>query len=91
MVAYRETMKDAKPVAFASQTTHGDEWRYPQLELKVIGLDFELKRFRNYLVGSPLDNILVSDHKPLWAVFNGSHVDSILAEKDIDKTLEYKI
>lgn len=56
-----------------------------------MGLDLGLKRFRNNLVGSPLDNILVSDHKPLWPVFNGSHEDSILTEKNIDKTLEYKI
>ena len=81
MLAQGESIKDAKPVAFASRTTHGAEPRYPQLDLEAMGVDFGLRRFRNYLVGSPNVNTVVTDHKPLCSIFNGNREGSIRTER----------
>ena len=50
--------------------------QYPQLDLEEISLDFGLRRFCQYLVGSPNVIITVTDHKPLCSIFNG-HKHSI--------------
>ena len=43
--------------------------------------DYGLRRFRKYLVGSPSDAIIVTDHHPLLGVFNGNRSGSIRTEK----------
>ena len=48
-----ESHETAKPVAFASRKTTDAEQRYPQLDLEGLGVDFGLRRFRNYIVGAP--------------------------------------
>ena len=58
----------AKPVAVASRTTSNTERRYPQLDLEATGIDFALRRFRNYLVGAP-EVVVVTDYKPLCPIF----------------------
>ena len=72
-----DTIKDAKPVAFASRSTQGAETRYPQLE--ALGLYFDLRCFRNYLVGSPKINTVVTDHKPFW---KSRRIDKNRKDKD---------
>lgn len=60
------------PIAFASRTTNESEKRYCQLDLECTGLDFSMRRFRPYIVGSQQENTIAVDHKPLESVFNGS-------------------
>ena len=71
-LAQGDSIKSAKPVAFASRTTSQAEKNYPQLDLEAMALDYGLRRFRNYIVGSPHTIVLVTDHKPLESVFNGN-------------------
>jgi hypothetical protein len=80
MLAQGDDAKSAKPVAFASRTTNKAESNYPQIDLEAMGLDFGLRRFRNYLVGAHSVK-LVTDHKPLLPIFNGNRKGSIRSEK----------
>lgn len=80
MLAQGDDVSSAKPVAFASRTTNKAEANYPQIDLEAMGLDFGLRRFRNYLVGAPSVK-LVTDHKPLLPIFNGNRKGSIRSEK----------
>lgn len=81
MLAQGEDMASAKPVAFASRTTNKAESNYPQLDLEAMGVDFGLRRFRKYIVGAPDIIKVVTDHKPLCGIFNGSRSGSIRTEK----------
>ena len=81
MLSQGDDMRSAKPVAFASRTTNKAEANYPQIDLEAMGLDFALRRFRNYLVGAPEKVSLVTDHKPLISIFNGNRKGSIRSEK----------
>ena len=54
----------ARPVVIASRTTSKVESRYLQLDLEATAIDFALRRFRNYLVGTP-QVFIITDHKPL--------------------------
>ena len=47
------SLEDAKPIAFASRATTPVEFRYPQLDLEALAVDFGLRRFRYYIVGGP--------------------------------------
>ena len=38
---------------FASKTTTKAEQHYPQIDLEATAVDFSLRRFRNYVAGSP--------------------------------------
>ena len=53
MLAQGMTIDDARPVAIASRSTSIAERNYPQLDLEAVSLDFALRHFREYLVGSP--------------------------------------
>ena len=85
--------EDARPVAFASRCTRKN---YPQLDLEAMGIDYALRRFRNYLVGAPHDTVIVTDHHPLLSIFNGKRSGSIRTERikmrhqDIRFHLEYQ-
>ena len=81
MLSQGDDINSAKPVAFASRTTNKAEANYPQIDLEAMGLDFALRRFRNYLVGAPEIVSLVTDHKPLIPIFNGNRKGSIHSEK----------
>ena len=80
-LAQGDSIENAKPVAFASRATSQAEKNYPQLDLEAMALDYGLRRFRNYIVGSPHTIILVTDHKPLESVFNGNRKGSIRTER----------
>ena len=47
------SLEDAKPIAFASRATTPVEFRYPQLDLEALAVDFGLRRFRYHIVGGP--------------------------------------
>ena len=54
--------------------------KYPQIDLKALRKDFALRRFRNYIVGSPTEIKVITDHKPLEVIFNGIWKGSIRTE-----------
>ena len=72
VLAQGNSVRKAKPVAFASRTTSQAEAIYPQLDLEAMSLDFGLRRFRNYLVGGPQTIYVVMHHKPLCSIFKES-------------------
>ena len=76
-----DSKETSKPVAFASRTTTPAESRYPQMDLEAMGVDYGLRRFRNYILGAPDVITIITDHKPLLAVFNGNRSGSIRTEK----------
>ena len=80
-LAQGDSIANAQPVAFASRTTNHAETRYPQLDLEAMSIDFGMRRFRNYILGSPTPVTVVTDHKPLLPVFNGSRPGSIRTER----------
>ena len=80
-LAQGDSVESARPVAFASRATSQAEKNYPQLDLEAMALDYGLRRFRNYIVGSPHTIVLVTDHKPLESVFNGNRKGSIRTER----------
>ena len=59
-----------KPVAIASRCTNKTEKHYAQIDLGAMAIDFALRRFRSYLVGSPSDTLIFTDHSPLINIFN---------------------
>ena len=81
MLAQGSSIDNAYPVAVASRTTNKAEQRYPQIDLEAMGIDFALRRFRNYLVGSPDQVEVVTDHKPLRNIFNGNRKGSVRTER----------
>ena len=46
-----------------------------------MAIDFALRRFRPYFVGSPNDTVIITDHSLLMKVFNGKRSDSIMTER----------
>ena len=90
------TLESARPVAVTSRTTNKSEKQYPQLDLEGASVDFGLRRFREYLVGSPHMIKVISDHKPLVAIFNHRRKGSIrtqriaLRHQDIPYSVEYR-
>lgn len=81
ILAQGENKESAVPVAFASRTTNIAEKNYPQLDLEALAVDFGLRRFRKYILGAPSDITVVTDHKPLCPIFNGTRKGSIRTEK----------
>ena len=96
ILAQGTSLKDAKPVAVASRSTSPPEQNYPQLDIEAASLDFGLKRFREYLVGSPKVVKVITDHKPLVGIFNGNRKGSIRTQRvkfnhqDIPFVVEYQ-
>ena len=96
ILAQGDSEATAKAVAIGLRCTSPAEQRYPQIDLEAIGLDYGRSRFRNYLVGSPEINVVVTDHKPLVSIFNGRRRGSIRTEnvklrhQDIDFEVVYR-
>ena len=66
-----KTIEEARPIAIASRSTNASERNYPQLDLEAVSLDFGLRRFQDYVVGSPSLIKVLTNHKPLVHIFNG--------------------
>ena len=69
------SMKDAKPVAFASKATTPVKFRYPKLDLEALAVDFGLKQFRYIVGGSEVP--VITYHKPLFSIFSDIRKGSI--------------
>ena len=67
-----DSMNKSKPVAVASRSMSVSEKRYPQFDLQSTSVDFCLRRFQEYLVGSPEEIQVVTDHKPLRSIFKSN-------------------
>ena len=57
------------------------ERRYPQIDLESLAVDYGLRRFRFFFVGAPEITIVITDHKPLEAIFKDSRTGSIRTER----------
>ena len=96
ILAQGNSLESAKPVAVASRCTSKSEKHYPQLDLEAMSVDYGLRRFREYLVGSPLVVRVVTDHKPLVPIFSGGRNGSVrtqrikLRHQDVPYSLEYR-
>ena len=96
MLAQGDSIENAKPVAIASRTTNTSEQKYPQIDLEAFAIDFALRRFRHYIVGSPTKIQVITDHQPLCSIFNGKRQGSIRTERiklrhqDIRFTVTYQ-
>ena len=76
-----KTMEQSRPVAYASRATTPTETRYPQLDLEALAIDYALRRYRFYLAGSPEDTTIITDHKPLEAIFRNRRSGSIRTDR----------
>ena len=56
------------PVAAASRSLTGAESRYSQLEREMLAVVFAITRFRQYVLGRPVQ--VFTDHKPLVAIIH---------------------
>ena len=74
-------IENTKPVAFASRATKDVERRYPQLDREALAIDFALRRYRNYLVGAPEPQIIITDHKPLVSIFAHRRHGSVRSDR----------
>ena len=96
ILAQGENAESSRPIALVSRATNKAEKNYSQLDLEATAVDFSLRRFRNYLVGSPDVITIVTDHKPLLSVFNGKRLGSVRTERmkmrhqDLFYTLEFR-
>ena len=96
MLAQGDSIENARSVAIASRTTNAAEQRYPQIDLEALAIDFALRRFRQYIVGSPTKIQVITDHQPLCSIFNGKRQGSIRTERiklrhqDIRFTVAYQ-
>ena len=55
------------PIAFASKSLTGAEWRYSNIEHEVLGTLHGLEKFHHYCFGREV--LVITDHKPLIAMF----------------------
>ena len=76
-----KTFENLKPLAIASRCTNKAEKNYAQIDLEAMAIDFALRRFRSYLVGSPNETVIITDHSPLISIFNGKRSGSIRTER----------
>lgn len=56
-----------KPIAYASKALTPAERKYPQIEREALAIIFGTQRFQKYLYGRKFK--LITDHKPLTAIF----------------------
>ena len=81
ILAQGENVSNAKPVAMVSRSTSKVEQNYTQLDLEAMAVDYALRRFRTYIIGSQYENVIAADHLPLLSVFNGTRSGSIRTER----------
>ena len=72
-----------KPIAFASRTLAPAEKKYAHIEREGLAVVFGVKKFHNYLSGRSFQ--IISDHKPLQALFGEHKAVSSVASARIQR------
>ena len=55
------------PIAFASKSLTGAEWRYSNIEQEALGILHGLEKFHHYCFGREV--LIITDHKQLVSIF----------------------
>ncbi|GFW56230.1 uncharacterized protein K02A2.6 [Trichonephila clavipes] len=66
-----------RPIAFASRTLSGSEKKYSQIDKEALSIVWAVKKFYLYLKGTRFT--LITDHKPLIAIFGSKRGLTVLA------------
>ncbi|GFX83770.1 uncharacterized protein K02A2.6 [Trichonephila clavipes] len=66
-----------RPIAFASRTLSGSEKQYSQIDKEALSIVWAVRKFYLYLKGSRFT--LITDHKPLIAIFGSKRGLPVLA------------
>ena len=92
MLLQGDVIDRAKLVALVSRATTPTESRYPQLDLEALGVDFGLRRFRQYLVGGP-EVTVYTDHQPLVPIFAKTRIGSLRTDRIMlrNQDVSYKV
>ena len=56
-----------RPIAFASKSLTGAEWRYSNIKQEALGILHGLEKFHHYCFGREV--LIITDHKPLVPMF----------------------
>lgn len=72
-----------RPIAFASRVLNDAEQRYSQIDREGLSIIFGLKKFNQYLMGRHF--VLVTDHKPLLAIFGPKKGIPIMAASRLQR------
>ena len=64
-----------------SRSNSNAEQNYASLDLESMAIDYAMRRFCTYLIGSQHENVIVIDHLPFLRVFNGRRSGSIRTER----------
>ena len=81
VLAHRMPNGSERPIAFASRTLTNTENKYAQIEKEGLVCVYGVKKFHCYLYGCHFS--LISDHKPLLSLLNGSRAVSAQASARI--------
>ena len=77
VLVHRYMVGSERPIANMSKTLTAAERNYSQIHKETLSIIFGLKKFYQYLYGRPF--ILVTDHKPLIALFGSKKGTPLLA------------
>ena len=64
-----------------SRSNSNAEQNYAPLDLESMAIDYAMRRFCTYLIGSQHENVIIIDHLPFLRVFNGRRSGSIRTER----------
>ena len=73
-----------RPIAYASKTLSDSERNYSQIEHEALSIVFGIKKFHQHLYGHKFS--LLTDHKPLLAIFNPKKGIPAMAASRLPKT-----
>ncbi|XP_055590161.1 uncharacterized protein LOC129742304 [Uranotaenia lowii] len=81
--------QNARIIAYASKSLSDVETRYAQIEKEALALVWAVERFHFYLYGRSFD--LITDHKPLEAIFSPKSKPCARIERWVVRLQAYKV